>query len=138
MSMSQDYQNGDPRSSYEFGAAVAAGHPTLAFVACNESASSVRQRLIDKGLSLTGRLILSALDNPQLNSLDAVTAALPESIKVLEIHNIECLLPADRRTAVEVMRLIDRIAKFVLNRGMTGTATSTVDVGSALADGSWL
>jgi len=136
--MYSGYQKTDSYSSNRYVSPVPTGLPDRAFVALNESASHARQRLIERGVPLTGLLILSALDNPALNSLDAIASVLPASIKLLEIHNIEYLLPEERRNAVEVLRLIDRIAKFVLNRGMTGTATSTVDVGGALTNGGWL
>jgi hypothetical protein len=136
--MNQSYQKTHSYSSSGCGAPFLARHPDRAFVACNESASNARQRLIEHAVPLTGLLILSALDNPSLNSLDAIASALPASIKVLEIHNIECLLPGEKRNSVELLRLIDQIARFMLNRGMTGGATSTIDVGNALTHGGWL
>jgi hypothetical protein len=134
--MNIHYQKPQSYSSIATGAgACFFQQPERAFVVFKDSAASARQRLVESGCPLTGLLILSALDNPALNSLDAVTSSLPASIRVLEIHNIECLLPQERRNAVEVLHLIDRIARFIFDHDMTGGATSAIDVGSAFTHG---
>jgi len=109
--------------------------PDRAFVACKDTAASIRQRIMDRGISLPGLIILSARDNPALNTLDSVIAALPESIRFLAMDDIEYLLPANQRDPEAVLCLVLQLDQFIAKRGISTHVTTAVKVTSKLMKG---
>ena len=109
--------------------------PDRAFICCKDSASSIRQRLIEFDCSLVGLVVLSPLDNQALNSWDAVAVALPRSIRLLIIDDIEYLLPSDQRNPASVLRLIGRVRAFAAERGLYVSVSSVLDLLGELSHG---
>ena len=106
-----------------------------ALVCCKDSAASVRQRMIEFGCSLVGAVLLSVRDTPSLNSIEAIVGALPYSIRLLMVDDIEYLLPPDQRNATSVLRLISRISAFAAERGLYASVSCGIDLLDELTHG---
>ena len=91
--------------------------------------------MIGLGLPLVGFCILSARDNPLLNTSDAVLAALPTSIRLLFIDDIEYLLLPDQRNPRSVLHLIGRIRQYAAERGIRAAVTSGIGLDEVIHGG---
>ena len=67
------------------------------FVACRDSAATVRAEARKAGVNPGGFRILSMKDNPELRTFDDVVKALPRYTGLVSLDNLECLLPPGKR-----------------------------------------
>jgi hypothetical protein len=84
---------------------------------------------------LVGLVVLSVSDNRTLGSWDAVARALPVTIRLLIVDDIEYLLPFDQRNAASVLGLISRIRAFAAERGIYSSVSTGIDLSEELTHG---
>jgi hypothetical protein len=126
----KEYPNGVRNST---GALYALPH--TAFVCGKDTAASVRQRLIEFGCPLVGVLILSPRDNRALDSLEAVIEALPCSIRLLIVDDIEYLVPPDKRDPASVMDVLFRLNEWRVERNIQVATTTGIDLSAMSQSG---
>jgi hypothetical protein len=129
------YQKTPSYSSNGYIASRAARHQSKAFICCKDSASSIRQRVVEFGCSLAGLIVLSVRDSPALNTWDAVARALPPTIRLLIVDDVEHRLECDQRNAPSVLRLIRKIRAFAAGRGIYASVSTAIDLPGGLTHG---
>ena len=80
-------------------------------------------------------LSVKSSDNPTLNSVDAIIDALPPSIRLLMVDDIEYLLNPGQRNAKAVLQLIRRLGVGLTSRNITVRVTSGIGLSEERGQG---
>ena len=118
--MTNKYHNEQSISTYACEAECEQG---LAFVACNQPASAIRDMLQRCGVPMRQAIFLSPKDDPGISTPKAIFAALPLSITWVLIADVEFLLPRSQRTRRAVHALMGEFGRLAHPRGIVVNAT---------------
>jgi hypothetical protein len=101
--------------------------PRAAFVACRDSLSKVEALARHIGTDTRGMLIISRSDNPALRTIDDIIAALPESVQLVILDDVEHLLPERERSPANIRAFLEDIHIRYAHRGLRIMATMTIE-----------
>lgn len=104
------------------------GVKRAAIVACRDSLAAAKRVARWCGVDPDDLLILSRADNPELRTIDDILGALPHSIKLLALDDVEHLLPAEMRDEATVRTFVASLEHY-RRRGLTIICSMTVPHG---------
>jgi hypothetical protein len=102
-------------------------------IACRDSKAQVESLMRYRGYDLQDFLLLSRKDDPSLKTLDDIIAALPESVELVVLDDVEHLLPEGERSPSCVKTLLEAARIRYAHRGLTLMASMTSEGMDGLA-----
>lgn len=106
----------------------------VAFVACRDSRAEAEAVARRCGVDLSGLLILSRRDNPNLRSFEDILAVLPPTIKLIVLDDVEHLLAEGRRDTATVRAFLLDLKQRYRHKGFHVLATMSDAGGDGLHD----
>ncbi len=103
-----------------------------ALVACRDTRSQVESVARYIGMETGGLLILSRADDPRLRTIDDIVAALPATVTLLGLDDVEFLLPEGERSLSNVHLLLQNAYVRYVHRGLNFAATMTLATGMSI------
>ena len=97
----------------------------VVLVACRDSKVQVENLMRYRGYDPQDFLVISRKDNPTLRTIDDIITALPQSVQLVALDDVEHLLPEGERTPASVQALLEAASIRYAHRGLTFVATMT-------------